>query len=185
MNKLLYIIIISLLITSCFSSIDKIEVKYKEINEDVFIRLNEGKVISIDYPFGIDLKNVSAKKISFSSISYWENDIKSIKASLLYMKENNNLIEVSKTKYKSVNFLENNRYVLYTQQEIDTSENVQKLFGKYIKKDNIGKKINIGGVKLFNKENKGLIKKNIKGDSLYLRIRYDKKVENIKVPVEY
>ncbi|OEK08614.1 hypothetical protein A8C32_03965 [Flavivirga aquatica] len=185
MNKILYIIVISLLLTSCYSSKKKIEVSCKEINEDVFIRLNKGKVISIDYPFGIDLKNVSNKNISFSSIAYWENDIKSFKASLLYKKEKNALIEISKTEYKQIKSLDNDIYILYTQQAIDSTKAVQQLFEKYIKKDNIRNKINIGNIKDFNKENSALINKMTIGDSLHIRIKYDKKIENIKIPVNY
>lgn len=182
MNKILYIIIIFISLISCDSSKKIIEINYREINEDVFIRLNEGKVVSIDYPIGISLKNVSYKNVLFSSIGYWENDTKSSMGSLLYKKQKDTLISVDRSRYKPINPLD--EYILYTQQAIDTNAYTQQIFKKYITKDTIEKKINIGNINNFRKENLDFTNEIIKGDSLHIRIRYKKKIKNIKFPVE-
>ncbi len=195
MNKFLTIFLVFLLLifTDCKSINSTINITQKQVRQEIIIRTasdNKNRIIRIQFPNEIILKNNSFLNRDFLTINYNYNNIP-LNRNLnlgLFTKANGKLKRIRNNKKKVLPSKESLNFIFYSRHFVDSTKSTQQQFQTYIEKMLAENKdtLHIGTVAEFKQKHTALFEKLTKGDSISIQFLDGKKLgERITVPVEW
>ena len=182
-----------LIFLQCKSLSDSVKITQKEISNHIIIRTasnNENRIISIQFPKEIVLRNNSLVSRGFIAIDYEYNNIPSNRNFHigLFTNDNGELKRISNNKKKIIPSKESLNFIFYSRHFVDSTKSTQLQFKPYLEKMLKENKdtLHIGTVANFKTKHKELFEKLTKGDSISIQFLDGKKLgERITVPAEW
>ena len=191
MRTILFFLVLLFVIENCASNKkDLISIKQVKSPYQIAIERDKNNIISHVYLYlTYNIHKSSSKSIRLSTPSYYNkyNRLTTWKSAILYSMEPDTLLFVNSV-YNKKRFIDydDQNYVVYAVNYIDTIKSKQAVFIPYIEKMRIENKdtLHIGTIQEIRDKNPELVNGFLQGDSIRFVFYYDKGYHTITLPVE-